>query len=174
MADAFRGSHNHSMGITNMDNNVWAERGITWASEDVARQPGNQGDKVAFHVKAVIPVCVDLDLFRQEYGDACVLGIMDGTSVRVMAQDVNRTGIAKGVSEDDRKERIHLRLKGIRNRPVGGTTTIVKEVKVYTLPNGQKYNGTDLAEFQGLFAAALIDAGVGPEVALTLAKQQTL
>lgn len=157
-----------------MDNEInWAERGITWSLEDVSKQHGDHAtDRQVMSQKAQIPVVTDLEKFVAEYGFGCVLGIMDGTSIRVMAQDVNRSGIAKGLKAAEIQSRIDARLRGIRNRPVGGA--VVKEVKVYMLPNGQRYTGTDLAEYQSLYTAALVDAGIDASVALTLAKQQTL
>lgn len=156
-----------------MDIINWLDRGISWVAEAVSKQHGDHATDRVVIGQATIPVVVDLDKFRLEYGDACVLGILDGTSIRVMAQDVNRSGIAKGLKTDEIRQRIDARLRGIRNRPLAGATKTV-EVKVYNLPNGQKYTGSDVAEFQAAFAAALIDAGVDSSVALTLAKQQTL
>lgn len=149
----------------------WAARGITWAEEPVSKVFGenNQSDKRVIG-NAQIPVVVDLELFRKEYGDACVLGILDGTSIRVMAQDVNRSGIAKGLNTEQLRERVDARLRGVRNRPLGGTT---KEVLVYLLPNNTKFTGSSLVEYQAQYGAALIDAGVDSAVAMTLAKQQS-
>lgn len=155
-----------------MDNTNWADRGITWATEDVSKQHGDHATDRVVIGQAQIPVVTDLAKFTAEYGVACVLGILDGTSIRVMAQDVNRSGLAKGMKQDELRQRVDARLRGIRNRPVGGVVT--KEVKVYMLPNGQRYTGTDLAEFQAAYTAALVDAGIDAAVALTLAKQQTL
>lgn len=153
-----------------MESINWADRGISWQTEDVSKQHGSHAtDKVVIG-KAQIPVVTDLEKFRSEYGDACVLGILDGTSIRVMAQDVNRTSLAKGLKADEIKARIDARLRGIRNRPLGGTTVVTK--LVYVLPNGEKYTGTSLVEFQSEYMAALVDAGVPAEVARTLAEGQ--
>ncbi len=148
----------------------WAARGISWAEEPVAKVFGenNQSDKRVIG-NAQIPVVNDLDLFRKEYGDACVLGILDGTSIRVMAQDVNRTGITKGLPKEEIRARIDARLRGVRNRPLGGGT---KEVLVYLLPNGTKFTGTSLVEYQQQYMAALVDAEVPAAVAQALAMQQ--
>lgn len=149
----------------------WAARGITWAEEEVSKVFGenNQSDKRVIGL-AQIPVVVDLDLFRKEYGDACVLGILDGTSIRVMAQDVSRTGLTKGIAKEEIRARVDARLRGVRNRPTGGTVT--KEVLVYLLPNGQKFEGSTLVEYQQQYIAALVDAGVDAAVAKTLGAQQ--
>lgn len=150
----------------------WSSRGISWVEEDVSKQHGDHATDRVVIGKAVIPVVSDLTLFVAEYSEACVLGIMDGTSIRVMAQDVNRSGIAKKLSTDEIKSRIDARLRGIRNRPVGGVTVV--EVKIYMLPNGQRFTGTTVTEYQAEYMAALIDAGVDSAVAQLLAKQQTL
>lgn len=148
----------------------WADRGINWATEDVSKQYGDHASDKQVIGKAQIPVVVDLELFRAEYGDACVLGILDGTSIRVMAQDVNRTGIAKGMRAEEIRQRIDARLRGIRNRPVGSVVVVTK--LVYMLPNGEKFTGATLVEFQAEYMAALVDSGVPAEVAKTLAEMQ--
>lgn len=150
----------------------WAARGITWSVEPVSKVYGenNQSDKRVLG-DAQILVVNDLEKFRAEYGDACVLGVMDGTSIRVMSQDVNRSGLAKGLGVEEIRSRIDARLRGTRNRPVGGVVT--KEVLVYLLPNGQKFEGTTLVEYQQQYLAALVDAGVDSAVARTLATQQS-
>lgn len=147
----------------------WTDRGITWVEEDVSKQHGDHATDRVVIGKAQIPVVENLDKFRQEYGDACVLGILDGTSIRVMAQDVNRSGISKGLAKDEIRQRIDARLRGVRNRPLAGAT---KTVVVYMLPNGQRYEGTSLAEFQAAYLAALVDAGVDSAVARTIATSQ--
>jgi hypothetical protein len=153
-----------------MDSINWADRGISWMTEDVSKQHGSHAtDKVVIG-KAQIPVVTDLEKFRAEYGDSCVLGILDGTSIRVMAQDVNRSGLAKGLKPSEIQARIDARLRGIRNRPLGGTTVVTK--LVYVLPNGEKFTGQTLVEFQQAYLAALVDANVPVEVAKTLAAQQ--
>lgn len=149
----------------------WALRGISWVTEDVSKQHGDHATDRVVIGKAQIPVVSDLDAFRKEYGDACILGILDGTSIRVMAQDVNRSGLAKKLSADEIRQRIDARLRGIRNRSLGGT---VKEVTVYLLPNGEKWTGTDETSYQAEYMAALVDAGVDAAVARTLATQQKL
>lgn len=150
----------------------WTTRGISWVAEDVSKQHGAHATDRVIIGKAQIPQVVDLDMFRKEYGDACILGILDGTSIRVMAQDVSRSGIAKKFTPDEIRSRIDARLRGIRNRTAA--SVVVKEVRVHTLPNGVAFTGTTEVEFQQEYAAALIDAGVPSDVALTLAQQQKL
>lgn len=147
----------------------WDDRGITWMTEEVSKQHGPNGSDRTVIGKAQIPQVTDLTKFRAEYGDACILGILDGTSIRVMAQDVNRSGLAKGLNPEEIKGRIDARLRGIRNRPTGGVT---KTIMVYTLPNGQRYTGTSLVEYQQGYLAALVDAGIPADVARNLAMGQ--
>lgn len=150
----------------------WEEMGITWAAEEVSKQHGDHATDRRVMGTAYIPVVTDLGKFTESFGQACVLGILDGTSIRVMAQDVNRAGLAKNLKPDEIKDRIEARLRGVRNRPVGGTTIV--KVKVHTLPNGTEYTGTDVVEYQQAYAAALIDQGVDATVAITIAQNQTL
>lgn len=149
----------------------WEEMGISWAEETVSRQHGPHATDRVVIGTAQIPIVKDLSKFTAHFGESVVLGVMDGTSIRVQAQDVSRTGIAKGLKAEEIRERMYLRLKGIRNRPLAGET---KEVKVYRLPNGQDYKGTDVTEFRQLYAAALVDSGVPAAVATTLANSQNL
>lgn len=146
----------------------WAARGISWSVEDVSKQHGDHATDRVVIGKAQIPVVSDLDAFRKEYGDACILGIMDGTSIRVMAQDVNRSGIAKKLSAEEIQQRIDARLRGIRNRPLAGG---VKEVIVRYI-GAEKFEGTTEAEYQAAWMAHFMDSGVPAEVARTLAMGQ--
>lgn len=147
----------------------WTARGISWAEEDVSKQHGDHATDRVVIGKAQIPVVQDLAKFTAEYGEPCVLGILDGTSIRVMAQDVNRSGLAKGLKVEEIRQRIDARLRGVRNRPLAGPT---KTVLVYMLPNGEKFAGTTLVEFQQQYLAALVDQGVGAQVARTIAQNQ--
>lgn len=149
----------------------WEDMGISWSEEDVSRQQGPHATDRVVIGKAQIPVVSDLDKFRTHFGDSVVLGILDGTSIRVQAQDVSRTGIAKGLKVSEIRERMYLRLKGIRNRPLAGE---VKTVVKYPLPGGAFYTGTDLVEYQQQYVAALVDLGTPAEVARTIAGSITL
>lgn len=155
-----------------MSDNIWNERGISWSLEPVAKRMGSNDSDKRVIGECPIAVVTDLDKFRKAYGDACVLGIMDGTSLRVICQDIGRKGIEAKASVETMKERIDARLRGIRNSPIA--TTKVVEVKVYALPNGKVYSGTDLGEYRREYAAALVDAGIDGTVAVTLANMQTL
>lgn len=149
----------------------WADLGIEWSEEQVRRQNGdNASDKAALRGTAQIPVVKDLDKFVAHFGANCVLGIMDGTSVRVMAQDVNRRLLAKGADAESIREAVYNRLKGVRN----ATIATVREVKVYMLPDGTQYKGSDLTEYKAAAMAALVDLGVPADVAAERVKDFTL
>lgn len=146
----------------------WEERGIVWIEEEVSEQAGDHATDRRTLGKAQIPVVKGLEAFVKEYGEGAVLGSLDGTSIRVMAQDVNRTGLRKRLSKDEIRLRIDGRLRGIRARGVPS----VKEVAVYVLPNGERFTGTSETDYQAAYMAALVDAGVDAAVARTIATQQ--
>ncbi len=145
------------------------EYGITWNAEPVSKQHGDHATDRVIIGDAQIAIVTDLDAFTQEFGSACVLGIMDGTSVRVMCQDVSRRMLAKNAKPDEIRAAIINRLRGIRN--AGARTTTVKTV--YTLPNGTTYDGTNITEYRQLYVAALVDAGTPADVALTIGNMQS-
>ncbi len=147
---------------TNID---WSARGISWSEEIVREQPGEHATDRRTLGTAQICVVTDLPKFTAEYGEACVLSIMDGTSVRVMSQDVSRTGLRKRLSADDIRARVDARLRGMRNRPTASTVTVTR----YPLPGGTFYIGTDVTEYRAAYTAALVDAGTPADVALTVA-----
>jgi len=154
-----------------MSNNIdWTARGIKWIEEDVSEQAGDHATDRRVLGKAQMPVVFDLKAFVAEYGEQAVLGSLDGTSIRVMAQDVNRTGLRKRISADEIRSRIDSRLRGIRSRAIA----TVKEVVKYPLPGGKFYTGTDLAEYQAEYTAALVDLGTPADVAMTIAKSMSL
>ena len=148
----------------------WAARGIVWLEEDVSEQAGEHATDRRVLGKAQMPVVKDLTLFVAEYGEAAVLGSLDGTSIRVMAQDVNRTGLRKRLSADDIRLRIDGRLRGIRSRSIAGTKTVTQ----YPLPGGTFYTGTDNTEYQAAYIAALVDLGTPADVARTVAATMSI
>jgi hypothetical protein len=150
----------------------WEERGIVWIEEEVSERVGPNGSDTRVLGKAQIPQVVDLQKFVAAYGEGVVLGSLDGTSVRVMAQDVNRTGLRKHLSVEEIRQRIDGRLRGVRARGVPAVKVV--EVKVHALPDGTTYSGTDEVEYQQAYLAALVDAGVDAAVARTIATQQHL
>lgn len=150
----------------------WDNMGISWALENVSeRISTNNSDKRTLG-QCPIMVPTDLDKFRAEFGDAAILGIFNGTSIRVMCQDIGRRGIKGKQTLDQMKEACYNRVKGVRNSAVAVTKVV--EVKVYPLPNGETYKGTSLEEYQGQYMAALVDAGVPAEAARGIALKQSL
>ena len=150
----------------------WEDRGIVWVEEEVSERGSSNGSDTRVLGKAQIPQVVDLQKFVAHYGEGVVLGSLDGTSVRVMAQDVNRTGLRKRLTVEEIRERIDGRLRGVRARGVPAVKVV--EVKVLTLPDGSTYNGTDEVEYQQAYLAALVDAGVPVEVAKGIALAQKI
>jgi hypothetical protein len=150
----------------------WTARGIVWMEEEVSEQTGDHATDRRVLGKAQMPVVKDLNAFVAEYGEGAVLGSLDGTSIRVMAQDVNRTGLRKRLTADEIKLRIDGRLRGIRSRAIANVVT--KEVTVYPLPGGATYKGTDNTEYQQAYIAALVDLGTPADVAMTIASSMTI
>lgn len=155
-----------------MDTIDWASRGIIWVTEEVSERAGPNGSDTRSLGKAWIPVVSDLGMFTAAYGEGVVLGSLDGTSIRVMAQDVNRSGLRKGLTKEQIQDRIDGRLKGVRARGVPAVTVVTKTV--YALPDGTVYEGTNEAEYQAAYMAALVDAGLDASAARALATVQHL
>jgi hypothetical protein len=148
------------------------EIGLRFDAEEVSKQHGPNGSDRVSLGNGQIAVVTDLDKFRKAFGDECVLGILDGTSIRVMSQDVSRRLIGKGTKGADAiQAAIINRLKGVRNAS-GGTRTVTVKVPVYALPDGTKYEGDSETEYQAQYAAALVDAGVPSAAALAIAANQ--
>lgn len=151
----------------------WDEIGLAWSAESVSRRHGENASDKSVIGTGQIPVVSDLDKVREHFGDEVITGALNGTSWRVMAQDVSRRSLEKDIKDAETiREAVYNRLRGIRNP--AGTSTRTVEVKVYALPNGETYKGTDLAAYQAEYAAALVDQGVPAETAMDIAKRQTL
>lgn len=152
----------------------WDETGLAWEVSKVARQAGDhRSDRLTINGDAQIATIGDFDTAIEHFGRETVLGwINSSNSIRVMSQEISRNGLQTGLNAEAIREKIYMRLKGMRNSPA--QRTVVIEKKVYNLPNGQKYTGTDLTEYQQQYAAAMVDLGVDPEKALAVAKMQTL
>jgi hypothetical protein len=152
-----------------------AGMGLRFDAEEVSKQRGdNASDKTVIGI-GQIAIVTDLALFEAAM-PGVVLGSLNGTSVRVMSQDVSRRSIEKGVKGADAIQAAVLnRLRGVRNN--GGGTKIVTVTKIVhsnPLPDGSQYAGTDETEYRALYAAALVDAGVPTEAALSIANNQKL
>lgn len=158
-----------------MTENDYAEMGIRFDTEEVSKQRGDHASDRVVIGSAQICVVTELDKFRTAFSDATILGILDGTSIRVLSQDVSRRNLDKGVKDAAvLQAAIINRLRGVRNASGGGTRTVTITKSVYALPDGSKYEGSDETEYQQLFAAALVDAGVPSAAALAIAANQKL
>lgn len=154
-----------------MTENDYAEIGLRFDTETVSKQRGDHASDRVELGNGQIAVVTDLDKFRAAFKDECVLGILDGTSIRVMSQDVSRRLLNKGTKKaDEIQAAIINRLKGVRNSSGGGVRTVTKNV--YALPDGSKYEGESEVEYQQQYAAALVDAGVPSAAALAIASNQ--
>jgi len=154
-----------------MTENDYAEMGLTFATESVSKQRGDHASDRVELGNGQIAIVTDLEKFRTAFSDECVLGILDGTSIRVMSQDVSRRLLNKGTKKaEDIQAAIINRLKGVRNSTGGGVRTVIKNV--YALPDGTKYEGESEVEYQQAYAAALVDAGVPSAAALAIAANQ--
>jgi len=133
-----------------MSSTNWDNIGITWSAEPVMRQHGDHATDRRTIGNAQIPVLSDLGKFREnvQSADEILLGIWDGTSARVQAQDVCRKMLEKGASVDTMREAVWNRILGVRTR--------VTVPKSYPLPDGKRYTGNDLAEYRKLYREAQI------------------
>ena len=150
-----------------------AGMGIRFDAEEVSKQRGdNASDKVVIGI-GQIAIVTDLALFEAAM-PGVVLGSLNGTSVRVLSQDVSRRSIEKGVKGADAIQAAVLnRLRGVRNNG-GGVRIVEKKIFSNPLPDGTQYAGADETEYRALYAAALVDAGVPAEAALGIANNQKL
>lgn len=141
-----------------------AAQGIVWTSEEVSEQHGEHAtDRVVVCSDAQIPNVSDLGKFRAAFGDAPVLSAINGTSIRVTAQRINRKHAKRSATE--RREMILNAIKGLRNAATA--TTVV----VYRFP---RMDGEGLVEYSGNseaeLVAALVDAEWPAEMAMKAAR----
>ena len=139
------------------------EHGYTWETEAVSMVFGenNQSDKRIVNDAAQILVITDLDKFRSEFGDAFILAMADGTSVRVMCQRIGRK-FKKGQADLNQVAVINA-IKGVRTR----SATSVRR----PLADGTFYLGTDETEYRAKYAASLVDSGVDASLAVTISNR---
>lgn len=142
----------------------WADMGIEWdTSTTVGKRAGpNNSDKRTVRT-AQIPVIVDLTKFRETFGDEFILSQSNGTSLRVQAQGINRDH--PDWTDEAIRKAIIARIQGTRF----SGATVTKEVAVYFLPDGSKFEGTEWTEYQQAYAAQLVDLGTPGDVARTIA-----
>ena len=153
--------------------------GLNWSSETVNTEPDKTGSvKVVASDDAQILSIVDYDNFTANFPNAkeILLGIANGTSLRVMAQDVNRRNPSKSV--EIRRTAIVNRLQGVRNAGVRTVVTKIVEkivtVRKAPLPGGTFYEGDNETEYQAEYIAALVDLGVAVPDARNIAETMTL
>jgi len=159
-----------------MSDHTWENYGITWLEEVVSKTEGNT--KVEMRGKAQIPSVTDLTKVIEHFGAESVMGSLNGTSWRVMAQDVCRRMLAANSSAkaEDIRTAVYNRLKGVRNAAVATRTV---EVKVYRLPNGENFTpGNEgpaaLATYKKVYREALIAIGTPADVAANISNSLTL
>src|SRR5512138_48530 len=145
----------------------WEELGIRWESSVVMRQHGDHASDRRPLGDAQIPVLEDTEkAIANGLGPAILKGV-NGTSWRVMAQDVSRNRLEDGVKDADViREDVYKRLLSIRTT---GTRVLVKR----NLPNGEVYMGADETEFRQMFAAALVDLGIDADLSMAKAAKAT-
>ena len=151
--------------------------GVSWSTETVNREPdGNASAKITATDNAQILAISDVTNFSANFpnADEILLGIVNGTSLRVMSQDVSRRNPKK--SRAELRTMILNRLQGVRNAGVRTVVTKIVEkiVKVHSLPDGSTYAGDNETEFQAAYLAALVDMGLDPAKAREIATRQTL
>lgn len=155
-----------------MTENDYAEMGLRFDTEEVSKQRGDHASDRVVIGNGQIAVVVDLEKCEAAF-PGLILGSLNGTSVRVVSQDVSRRCIEKGIKAADAIQLMILnRLKGIRTS--GGVRTITVTKVTYALPDGSKYEGADEIEYQQLYAGALVEAGVPAAAALAIAANQKL
>ena len=149
----------------------YAAIGIEWSVEEVARKG------TTFTHKAQIPVVVDVDKFRAHFGDDAIKSALDGSSIRVKCQEVNRRELALGKhAAEHLQEACYLAIKGIRSR---GTS--IRTVKVYVLAGGVEFrtdpaldDEANLLALRQAATAAAVDAGIPADVARMLGESMNL
>lgn len=152
-----------------MNANDWAERGVTFVKDEVARRAGPNATDRRTVGDATIAVISDLDKFRAAYGDEYLLHMSNGTSLRVTCQRMWRDNVKMAESE------FFLRLDGVFRRVrVAGTSgkTTVIEVTRHDLPDGTAYEGTDEIEYRQLYVMQMVDLGVEVSVAQGIAAKK--
>lgn len=103
---------------------------------------------------ARLPEVFDTALFAAAFPNV-VADSLNGTSLRVNAQRVNRRELRAGRKDATVIEKAVVdMMRGVRAPKTGGTRV------TRNLPNGDIYAGTDCVEYTQLYVAALTDMGV--------------
>jgi len=154
----------------------YAEYGIEFLRETVSKQSGANASDRKVLGEAPIAKVTSVAKYIAHFGEDSFLGAVNGTSIRVMSQDVGRRGIAAGHSWDQMCESIYNRMRGTRNRATQ-TVKIVekiveKEVVMHPLPDKTMYTGTDEMEYRQTYMALLVETGVPVDLARQIAESQ--
>ena len=163
----------------------WSEMGISWNMKSVARRAGpNDSDKVTFPEQGpnLYVAASDLETFMNfaPQHKVAIVDHLDGQSFRVAGDRVLRAYFGKGgVLKGDEGKLEALKERAYESvvlaaRAPSVHAVRVQEVRVFNLPNGEKYMGLDLVEYQQLYAASLIDSGVSADIALMIASKQVM
>jgi len=148
----------------------WATIGIEWELSPV-REEISKGQYRELG-NAHIPRVTDLATFRANVpeADAIILATLNSgrNSWRVQAQDVCRRALEKGVKApaEEFQTAVWNRIKGLRNSPVASP-------KAHTLPNGDKYVGTDIAAYRAEYSKAMELMGAPADLAAAIAARIT-
>ena len=156
---------------TTTASHVWANYGMTWETETVSKQAGpNKTDRVAFATPAQLPKIENFEKFEAHFGKLAVLAMLNASnSIRVRAQAINRARLEAGEKDTESlRNSVYNAMRGVR------ATASPIQVRVYTLPNGELFNGTDVTEYRQAYAACLVEAGVAAETAIMLANMQNM
>lgn len=143
----------------------WAAAGFRLELEKVAKRAGTNGsDKVELNRPALMPIPVDLPKVIESVGAEGILGSLDGTSLRVKFQGVNREHPTESLAEIE--VRLWNVVKGIR-------AAKAPSVPKHSLPGGGFYQGTDLDAYRTAYIRCLVEhdetGNMTPEIAQMVA-----
>lgn len=137
----------------------WLEVGFEITRSSVARQAGeHRTDRVTMHRDAFIPRAIDAKLIEASF-PGLILAAVNGTSIRVTAQDVSRSGIEHERTDGEILTSLYNRLRGIRN---GGSRVSVTKL---ALLDGTTFSGDDLENYRRASITAAMRTGLDEETA---------
>lgn len=153
------------------------DHGFTWVSEPVSKVISKNHSDKRIIGDAEILVMTDVEKFSEHFGAGVILGIANGTSIRVQAQDVCRRamdGASVKPSVDQLREAVYNRVRGVKNSGMGRTVTIEKIIKQYILPSGQPWSGDNEVEYQQAVVEAFVELGLHVPSAIAAAANYKL
>jgi hypothetical protein len=148
----------------------WAEVGCEIVRGPIGRQHGpNKSGYRAYPREAYNVELRNIGKVVAHFGEAPLVAGINGTSWKVACQGVNRRMFDADIKtpEADILLALYATIKGIR---VGGRRTVVK---VYVLPNGVTWEGTDESSYQLAIRVALVDGGLDGPTAERVSKLYT-